>query len=116
MKGHTKSMKGHTKSMKGHTKSMKGDQALSWALVGGQKEERGEEGTEASISLTPPPRPQSPRIGFWRRRLRFFWALAGKARRRVCVYCRLRASWSELAVTRLAAARGSGLVYVVCST
>ena len=33
----------------------------------------------------PPLRPQSPRIGFWRRRPRKFWALTEKARRRV--YC-----------------------------
>jgi hypothetical protein len=32
----------------------------------------------------PPLRPQSPRIGFWRRRPRIFWALTEKARRRVC--------------------------------
>jgi hypothetical protein len=55
----------------------------------------------ASISLTPAPplRPQSPRVGFWRRRLRKIWALTEKARRRV--YCTgLRANWSELAYAR----------------
>jgi hypothetical protein len=47
----------------------------------------------------PPLRPQSPRIGFWRRRLRRKWALTEKARRRG--YCTgLQASWSELAYVR----------------
>jgi hypothetical protein len=56
-------------------------------------------GSDFAHSPAPPLRPQSPRIGFWRRGLRKIWASAGKARRRV--YCTgLRASWLELAYGR----------------
>jgi hypothetical protein len=48
----------------------------------------------------PPLRPQSPRIGFWRRRPRILWALTEKARRHVYCPTGLQASWSELAYVR----------------
>jgi hypothetical protein len=58
---------------------------------------------------SPPLRPQSPRIGFWRRRRRKIWALAEKSRRRV--YCTgLRASLSELAYVRPLSASETGPV------